>query len=49
MSTILGVLFLALIGNGMNLLSIDPRYQQLVEGTIILAAVGVDALGRRRA
>lgn len=46
--TILGILFLALIGNGMNLLSIDPRYQQLVEGTIILAAVGVDALARRR-
>jgi ribose transport system permease protein len=46
--TVLGVLFLGLITNGFNLLNVDPIYQQIVQGGIILAAVGVDALSRRR-
>ena len=45
--TILGVLFLAMIGNGFNLLDIDPMYQQIIQGAIILAAVAVDAWSRR--
>ena len=44
--TILGVLFLAMIGNGFNLLDIDPTYQQIIQGAIILAAVAVDAWSR---
>lgn len=47
--TIFGVLFLALISNGFNLLSLNPVYQQIVQGAIILAAVATDALSRRRA
>jgi ribose transport system permease protein len=46
--TLLGVLLLAMIGNGFNLLHIDPVYQQVVQGGIILTAVGVDAWTRRR-
>jgi ribose transport system permease protein len=46
--TIFGVLFLALISNGFNLLSVDPVYQQIVQGAIILAAVATDALSRRQ-
>ncbi|MBS1870265.1 MAG: ABC transporter permease [Actinobacteria bacterium] len=42
----LGVLLLALIGNGFNLLGIDATYQRIVQGAIILAAVGVDAWAR---
>jgi ribose transport system permease protein len=45
--TILGVLLLAMIGNGFNLLNIDPMYQQIVQGAIILLAVGTDAWARR--
>ena len=30
--TVLGVLFLAMIGNGFNLLNIDPTYQQIIQG-----------------
>ncbi|MGE0068481.1 MAG: ABC transporter permease [Solirubrobacterales bacterium] len=41
--TVVGVLLLAMIGNGFNLLGIDPVYQNLVYGGIILAAVGADA------
>jgi ribose transport system permease protein len=44
-----GVLLLALIGNGFNLLGVDPVYQQVVFGGIILLAAGVDARLRRRA
>lgn len=45
---VLGVLTLAIIGNGFDLLSIDTTYQQLVQGVLILLAVAVDQLVRRR-
>jgi ribose transport system permease protein len=41
--TVVGVLFIALIGNGFNLLGLDPLYRQIALGVIILLAVGVDA------
>ncbi|HEX7404727.1 MAG TPA: ABC transporter permease [Candidatus Nanopelagicaceae bacterium] len=44
--TVLGVLFIALIGNGFDLLGIDPLYQQITLGLILLVAVGMDAYGR---
>ena len=47
--TVLGVLLLALIGNGFNLLNVNPIYQRIFQGAIILAAVGVDAWSRRSA
>jgi ribose transport system permease protein len=45
--TVLGVFFLALIANGLNLLDVSPNYQNIVQGGIILIAVGADALARR--
>jgi ribose transport system permease protein len=45
--TVLGVLLLALIENGFNLLQVDPTYQQILQGAIILLAVGFDAWTRR--
>jgi ribose transport system permease protein len=45
--TVLGILFLALITNGFNLLQVDPVYQEIIEGAIILVAVAVDSLSRR--
>jgi ribose transport system permease protein len=47
--TALGVVFLGLISNGFNLLAINPTYQEIVQGVIVLVAVGVDALSRRSA
>jgi ribose transport system permease protein len=44
----LGVLTLAIIGNGFDLLGIDTTYQQLVQGVLILLAVAADQLVRRR-
>lgn len=45
--TIVGVLLIALIGNGFTLLEIEPTYQQIVQGLIILGAVALDAWTRR--
>jgi ribose transport system permease protein len=47
--TVLGVLFLEFIRNGFNLLEVNPYYQDIIRGGIILAAVGIDALSRRTA
>jgi ribose transport system permease protein len=46
--TVVGVLFIALIGNGYLLLSFDPLYEQITMGALLLAAVGLGALSRRR-
>ena len=46
--TSIGVLFIALIGNGFDLLGIDPLYQQIVLGVILLIAVGLDVWARKR-
>jgi ribose transport system permease protein len=44
--TVLGCLFVALVANGFNLLGLDPFYQQVTLGVILLLAVGVDAWSR---
>lgn len=46
--TTLGVLFIALIGNGFNLLGLNPLYQQIVLGLILLVAVSLDVWARKR-
>ena len=46
--TTIGVLFIALIGNGFNLLNINTLYQQIVLGLILLAAVSIDVWARKR-
>jgi ribose transport system permease protein len=44
--TIVGVLFIALVGNGFDLLGVNPLYQQITLGVILLLAVGLDAWTR---
>jgi ribose transport system permease protein len=46
--TVVGVLFIALVYNGFNLLRIDPLFQQIALGAILLLAVGIDAWTRYR-
>jgi ribose transport system permease protein len=46
--TVIGVLFIALIGNGYILLGLDPLYEQITMGTVLIAAVSLDAWARRR-
>lgn len=38
---------LALITNGFNLLQVEPVYQSIIQGAIILTAVAIDSLSRR--
>ena len=47
--TVIGVLFIALIGNGFDLLGLNPLYEQITLGVILLIAVGGDAWSRLRA
>jgi ribose transport system permease protein len=44
--TAVGVLFIALVGNGFDLLGINVLYQQIALGVILLLAVGIDAWSR---
>jgi ribose transport system permease protein len=46
--TVAGCLFIAFVGNGFNLKGLDPFYQQITLGLILLAAVGIDAWSRGR-
>jgi ribose transport system permease protein len=46
--TVVGCLFVALVANGFNLLGLDPFYQQITLGIILLLAVGTDAWSRRQ-
>jgi ribose transport system permease protein len=44
---VLGAFFLQMIRNGFNLLNVKPEYQNVFAGTILLAAVALDAWARR--
>jgi ribose transport system permease protein len=46
---VVGVLSIAVIGNGHILLGLDPLYEQITIGVILLVAVGLDAWSRRSA
>jgi ribose transport system permease protein len=46
--SIAGVVMLALINNGFNILNADPFFKDLTTGLVIVAAVAISAGGRRR-
>lgn len=45
--SIAGVILLALINNGFNILNADPFFRDLTTGLVILAAIGISAFGRK--
>src|SRR5262249_49784574 len=47
LGTVVGVLIMAVIQNGMNLMNINPLTQKIIPGAVILGAVLFDALQRR--
>jgi ribose transport system permease protein len=47
--TLCGILFLELIRNGFNLLEVDPYFQSISQGVIILLAIMADPASRRSA
>jgi ribose transport system permease protein len=46
--TLMGVLMLGVLGNGLTQMSVDSYVRQMITGSIIIVAVAVGALGRRR-
>lgn len=46
--SIAGVFLIALIGNGFDLMNINPQMKDMVTGLIILAAVGLAAVGQKK-
>jgi ribose transport system permease protein len=46
--TLVGALFLTLVLNGMNLLTVGANWQPLVTGVIVVAAAWIDIVTRRR-
>lgn len=48
LNTIIGALVLGLISNALNLMNVSPYWQPAVTGLIILVAVGIDTVSRKR-
>jgi ribose transport system permease protein len=47
--TLVGVLIIGVLRNGLNLLSVSPFLQQVIIGIVIVLAVGAETIRRRRA
>ena len=47
--TLIGVLIIGVLRNGLNLLNVSPFLQQVVIGIVIVLAVGAETIRRRRA
>jgi ribose transport system permease protein len=45
--TVFGVLLVTLVGNGFNLLNLNPIWQQVFMGAVILAAVAIDSWSKK--
>jgi ribose transport system permease protein len=47
--TLIGVLIIGVLRNGLNLLNVSPFLQQVIIGIVIVLAVGAETIRRRRA
>jgi fructose transport system permease protein len=46
--TLIGVLIVGVLRNGLTLIGIDPLWQDLVTGVLVITAVALDQLSRWR-
>ena len=46
--TVFGLFLVVLVGNGFNLLDVNPIWQQVFQGAVILGAVALDSWSKRR-
>jgi fructose transport system permease protein len=46
--TLIGTLIVSVLRNGLTLEGIDPLWQDLITGVLVIAAVAFDQLSRRR-
>ena len=47
LGTVLGLLIIGIIDNGLTLLNVESFWQQVVSGSLLITAVGFDVLRRR--
>ena len=47
--TLIGVLIIGVLNNGLNLMGVDSNWQYIVKGFVILLAVYVDFIRNRKA
>jgi ribose/xylose/arabinose/galactoside ABC-type transport system permease subunit len=47
LGSIIGVLIVGVLNNGLNLLNVSTFYQSIVEGAVLIFAVGIDEVFRR--
>jgi ribose transport system permease protein len=45
--TVIGLLILGIIDNGLTLLNVESFWQDVVRGSLLISAVGFDAVRRR--
>jgi ribose transport system permease protein len=45
--SLLGVMLMALISNGLNLLGVNPYWQTIIIGAVLIIAVAADSLSHR--
>lgn len=45
---ILGAIFVGLLNNGMTLLNVDSNLQQVIQGVVLIAAIGIDVFKQNR-
>ena len=46
-AVLLGGLVIASLDSGLNLMATDPYYVYVIKGAILVAAIGIDVLGKR--
>jgi ribose transport system permease protein len=44
---VIGTMIIGIVNNGMNVLAVNPAYQDIVKGSIIIVAVAIDFIRRR--
>ncbi|MGH7118666.1 MAG: ABC transporter permease [Gemmataceae bacterium] len=47
--TVIGVLIIGVLRNGLNLMGVSPFFQEVVIGAVVAAAVALDTLGKKEA
>ena len=48
LGTLIGVLIIGVLNNGLNLLNVSPFWSQFAQGLIIFIAVLIDAINQKR-
>ena len=45
---VIGAVFMGVLNNGMSILGVDANWQKAVKGLVLLAAVVVDVMSKKR-